>query len=74
MLFNGGFDLDIGYTLPVCFSNAYDAYSCLLFLQPPFPPSIPVSFPIYFLTSPATFMCISASTSLCTEEGILGLS
>lgn len=72
--FNGGFDLDMGYRQPVCFSSAYDAYSYLLFIQPPFPPSVPLSFAVYFLTSPATFMCLSASTPLCTEERILRLS
>lgn len=47
--FNGDFDLDMGYWQPVCFSSAYDAYSYLLFIQPPFPPSVPLSFAVYFL-------------------------
>lgn len=37
-----------GYTQPLCFSSAHDAYCCLFFLHFFPSPSLPVSFHIYF--------------------------
>lgn len=72
--FGSGFDLDVGYTQPVSEICMVPIAAFFPPLTSFFPPSLPVSSHIYFLTCPAAFMCISTSTSFCTQEGILGLS